>query len=186
LFVVPLRIPPENGFLLSPLMSFSPSGRFCQLLIPGPCEAFGAETPVDDLGLVYREALGVLRDETRRSADGAVDVGGPAADATDRMVVVVADAGLETRRRAGGLDPPDEAFRDKQTERVVDRLLRDRSDLGPDDLGHAIDGCVRVARDRPKNGQSLRRYLNAAHAKELGRFAVHVVSIIQQVESINN
>ena len=63
----------------------------------GLTHAIRTATPVDDLGLVYLVTLAVHRRETGRESDCAVHVDGAAADATDQMVVVVADAGLEAR-----------------------------------------------------------------------------------------
>ena len=70
--------------------------------------AGGAEAPVGDLGLVDDEAVGVGGVEAGAYADRAVDVGDRAARAAHHVVVVVADAQLVARDRAGGLDPADE------------------------------------------------------------------------------
>jgi len=88
-------------------------------------------------------------------------------------MVVVADAVLEARRRPGRLDPADETRGDERTERVVDRLERNRADLGPDDVGHVVGGAVWLARHRSQNGQPLGRDLKAALAKEVGRVEGH-------------
>jgi hypothetical protein len=100
------------------------------------------------------------------------------------MVVVVADPILEASRRAGGLNAPDEAFGHQEAEGVVHRLERDGTDLGPDDLGHAIGRDVRLTRDRPQDGQSLGRDLNAAFSKtkEMGRVRAHVHTIDQNLD----
>ena len=105
--------------------------------------------PVGDLGLVDLVAPVVDRRETRRGADRAVDVDHAAADSTDQMVVVVADPILEARRRSGGLNAPDQPLGDQQAERVVHRLQRDRADLGPDGLGHAVGRDVGLTRRPP-------------------------------------
>ena len=126
----------------------------------------GTAAPVGDLGLVDLVALVVGRREARSGADGAVHVDHAAADATDQMMVVVADPILEAGRRAGGLDAADQAFGDQEAQRVVHRLERDGADLGPDDLGHAIGGDVGLAADRAEDRQTLGRDLNAARAKE--------------------
>jgi hypothetical protein len=60
--------------------------------------AGGASAPVDDLGFVDPIAHVVDGSEAGRGADGAVDVGHEAAEATDHVVVVVADPSLEARR----------------------------------------------------------------------------------------
>ena len=95
------------------------------------------------------------------------------------MVVVVADPILEARRRAGGLNPPDQAFGDQNPEGVVHRLERDGTDFGPDDFGYAVSGDVGLTRDRPQDGQSLGRDLNAALTKELSGVGGHADSVDQ-------
>jgi hypothetical protein len=64
----------------------------------GLSQAIRTASPVGDLGLVYLVAHVVDRRETGGGADRAVDVDQTAADSTDQMVVVVADAILEASR----------------------------------------------------------------------------------------
>src|SRR5262245_46573767 len=85
------------------------------------------------------------------------------------MMVVVADAILEPRRRSGGLNAPDESFGDQDAECVVHRLKRDGPDLGPHDLSHQVGGDVRLSGDRTEDSQPLGGDLDAALAKEIGR-----------------
>jgi len=80
------------------------------------------------------------------------------------MVVIVADAIFEASRRSRGLNAPDEPLGDQQGERVVHRLQRDRTDLGPYDFGHGVGRDVRLTRNRPQNRQPLSRHLDAALA----------------------
>ena len=54
--------------------------------------AVGAQTPVDDLGLVDRETVVIRCDQARGIADGAVDVGDDTAGPAHDVVVVVGDA----------------------------------------------------------------------------------------------
>ena len=140
----------------------------------GLLETIRTAPPVGDLGLVDLVAAIVDGRETRRGADRAVDVDHAAADSTDQMVVVVADAILEARRRPGGLNAPDQALGDQQAQGVVHRLQRDGADLGPDDLGHGVGRDVRLTRDRPQDRQSLGRDLDAAFTKESCRIGRHV------------
>ena len=67
--------------------------------------AGGAPAPEHDLRLVDHEAVVVGGGQAGRGADGAVDVGDGAAGAAHHVVVVVADAQLVARGRAGRLDP---------------------------------------------------------------------------------
>ena len=85
------------------------------------------------------------------------------------MVVVVADSILESRRRPGWLNAPEEPFGNQDAERVVYRLERDGTDLGPNGIGHAVSGDVRPTRDGPQHSQPLSRYLNTALPEEVCR-----------------
>jgi hypothetical protein len=134
----------------------------------GFAAAIPTAPPVHHLGLVDLEAAVVIRGETRGGADSAVDVDHAAALATDQVVVVVADAILETRRRSGGLNTPDEAFADQNAERVVHRLKRDGPDVGPDNRGHGVGGGMGLTRHGPQDSESLGRDLNPALTKTLG------------------
>jgi hypothetical protein len=80
---------------MSPLTGFSSDPR-AQASRPG--DAIRAASPVGDFGLVDFVASVVGRREAGCEADRAVDVDDAAADAADQMVVVVADAILESRR----------------------------------------------------------------------------------------
>jgi hypothetical protein len=64
----------------------------------GLCQAIRTPSPVGDLGLFDLITPVVDRPETWGGADRAVDVDHAATDAADQMVVVVADAILETSR----------------------------------------------------------------------------------------
>ena len=94
-------------------------------------------------------------------------------------MVVVADAILESSRRPGGLNAADETFGDQNAEGVVHRLQRDRPDFAPDDVGYGVRGDVRLTRDGPQHGQSLRRNLHTALTKEIGRVAGHADRVDQ-------
>jgi len=75
------------------------------------------------------------------------------------MMVIVTDPRFEARRRPRRLDAPDDAFANQDAQRVVDRLERNRADLGPYRVGHAVRGDVRMTRHCPQHSQSLRRDL---------------------------
>ena len=89
------------------------------------------------------------------------------------MVVVVADPILEARRCPGGLNAPEEAFGDQDAERVIHRLERYGTDLGLDDLGHAVGRDVGPTGDCPQDSQSLGSNLNTALPKEVRRVCGH-------------
>jgi hypothetical protein len=124
----------------------------------------------------------VGRRETRGRTDRAVDVDQAAADTTDQVVVVVPDPVFIASWRSRRLNAPEEAFGYQDAEGVVHRLQRDCTDLGPDDLGHALGRDVRLTRDGPHDGESLRRDLNAALTEEVRRLRTHLRSIDQILE----
>jgi hypothetical protein len=122
--------------------------------------------PIGDFGLVDLVAPVVGRRETRRGADCAIDIDDATAGSTDQVVVIVADAFFDARRRSWGLDAPDEALGNQQRQGVVHRLQRDGTDPGPDDRGHGVGRDVRLTRDRPEYRQPLGRHLDAAFTKK--------------------
>lgn len=89
------------------------------------------------------------------------------------MVVIVADAILEARRRTGWLDAPNQAFIGQDGEGVIHRLERNRTDLSPDSHGNIICRDVRLTRNRAPDRQSLRGDLNPALTKKFGRVSEH-------------
>lgn len=138
--------------------------------------------PVRDLGLVYLVALVVLRRETWRTADRTVDVHHAAADPADQMVVIVAHTGFEAGGRTRGLNAPDEALRDEDTERVVDRLQRDRTDPRSHCLGNGIGGDVRLSRDHAQDRQSLGCDLDSFLPQALRGVGIHLTILDQILE----
>jgi hypothetical protein len=104
-------------------------GPFGVSLVTDAFPAVGTPTPEDHLGLFDLVAPIVVCVEARCGADGTFDVDSGAALAADQMMVVVTHPvfvpGCGTRR----LDTSKQTFVDEHTERVVDGLSRDRSDL---------------------------------------------------------
>ena len=145
-------------------------------------QAIRTAAPVGDLGFVDLVALVVARGETRRVADGAVDVDDAAADAADQVMVVVADAILVASRRPGGLDAADETLRHEDAKGVIHGLQRDGADFGPHGLGHGVRGDVGATRYRPEDGQSLGGDLNPAFTKLFDRVGGHGDSLDQRLE----
>jgi hypothetical protein len=128
--------------------------------------AIRATPPIGNLGLVDLVTHIVGRSEARGRAGGALDVDDTPTVAADQMVVVIADAILESSRRACRLDPPEEPSIYQNTERVVYRLERDGSNLVPDDVRYFVSRHVRAARYRPQHSQTLSGNLNAALTKK--------------------
>ncbi len=89
------------------------------------------------------------------------------------MVVVVANAILESRRRPGGLDAAEKSSVHQHGKRVVHRLERDGANLTPDEVGNRVRRDVGMTRHRAEHGQSLGGYLDAALAQELGGAVRH-------------
>lgn len=83
---------------------------------------------------------------------GAVDISDGTALATDDMVVIVADAQLEQRGRAGRLDPPGQPDVRQGPQDVVDRLGRHPSELSSYVGRDAINLRVRGQRQSRDHG----------------------------------
>ena len=139
--------------------------------------------PVGDLGFVDLVAAVVGRRETRRIADGAIDVDHAPADAADQVMVVVADSIFVAGRRAGGLNAADQALGDQHAERVVHGLKRDGADLGSYDLGDGIRRDVGLTGHGAEDGQSLGRHLNSTLSKGVSRVDGHSGMLVQIMES---
>jgi hypothetical protein len=89
------------------------------------------------------------------------------------MMVVVADAILETGGRPHRLNPAEQPLLGQQAEGVVDRLAGDGADLGPHHFCHAVGGDVRLTSDGTQDGQSLGRNLDAVLTEKIGRVGRH-------------
>jgi hypothetical protein len=152
----------------------------------GFSETLGATAPVHYLGLVDLVTRVVVRGQTRRGADCAVDIDHPAASAAGQVVVVVTGPTLEARRRPGGLDAPNETLLGKDAEGVVHRLTGDDADLGPYGLGDVVRSAVRLTRYRRQNRQALGRDLNAVLAEEIGWIVTHNWRIRPISDSVKN
>ena len=131
--------------------------------------AFGARAPVDDLRFVDLVAVRVVRRQAR---------GSPTAQSTSvvRRRTCGRSRGGGCRRPAGRTTRVNQPAgsrrmmplaRSTHTQRVVDRLPRDRPELGPHLGGDSIRGAVRKPRDDSKHGQSLNRDPQAAFAEPL-------------------
>ena len=102
----------------------------------------GAQAPVDDLGLVDREAVVVGRGQAGRLADRAVDVSDGTARPAHDVVVVVPDPSLEPGRAAGRLDAADESRRGERVEGVIHGLQGDMADAIAHPGGDRLDAEV--------------------------------------------
>ncbi len=129
--------------------------------------ARGAAAPVDDFGFVDLEAVIVVGGQAWHGPDSAVDVKHAATGAADQMMVVVADAILETCRRASGLNAANEVLVDEHAQRVIHGLARDGANHGADVVGEVIGRRVRTHGEGAHDGQPLRSYLHSMRAKQL-------------------
>src|SRR5664280_2584109 len=102
--------------------------------------AVEAQAPVDDLGLVDREAVVVGGGQAGGGTDGAIDVGQETARPAHDVVVVVPDPRLVARHGARRLDAPHQARRSQRTQHVVHRLMGHLTEI----LTHDTDERVRV------------------------------------------
>ena len=124
-------------------------------MVRGGPKAVGAGAPVDDLGLVDLEVGPGGRGETGCCSGGAIDVDGLAAATADRVVVVVADAGVVEDRRASGLDAATEPLLGHDPQGVIDRLFADCADLCAHVLGDLVGRAMRAADDGAQYGEAL-------------------------------
>jgi hypothetical protein len=85
------------------------------------------------------------------------------------MMMVIAYAIFEAGRGSGRLNAPQHAFGNQQAEGVVDRLERDRADLGPDGFSHGVGRDVRLPCHRSQHRQSLGGDLNTKLTEEISR-----------------
>jgi hypothetical protein len=115
-----------------------------------------ATTPIGNLGFVDLESVEVRCFEARSISHSTIDIDDVAAFAADEVVVVVSDAVLVQRRGADRLNAPNETFVDEQAERVIDRLARDRSDVGFGGFGDVFGRAVGLVSDGAKYRKPLR------------------------------
>src|SRR5207302_9717366 len=113
----------------------------------GSGRAVGAQAPVDDLGLVDREAVVVGRGQARGLADRAVDVSDDAARPAHDVVMIVPDTSLEPGRGAGRLDAAHESRRGERVEGVINGLEGDMADAIAHPGGDRLDAEVVNAPD---------------------------------------
>ena len=133
----------------------------------------GADAPEGYFGFVDDKAVTFMRRETGRMAVRAIGIGHRAAGPANDMVMVVADAVLETCRRPGWFDPPQHATVHEHGQRVVDRLPGDRAELCPSQPHHVVRRRVRGRGDRAEHGDALRGHLQAVAAKAVGGVLGH-------------
>jgi DNA ligase D len=143
-------------------------------------------SPVRDLGLVYLIALAVLRRQTWDLANRAVDVNDATADATDQVVMVVADPRFESGRGSRWLNATDESLANEDAERVIYRLQRDGADFASNRLRHRIGCDVGLSGDHAVHGQSLRRDLQSSLAQARSGIGVHPNILDQILESFKD
>lgn len=131
--------------------------------------------PIDDFSLVDSEAVIVVGGEARNVANGAVDIDGRSARATDQVMMIVADAVFETGRRTGRLDSTNEVLFDEYAERVVDRLAGDCADDVAHVVGELIGGAMAARRYCVHDGEPLGGHLHAVAAKKLFDLTTHEI-----------
>ncbi len=137
----------------------------------------GTAAPVDDLGLVDLITGVVGRSQARHGTHGAIHVDHLAAGATDQVVMVVTHPILISCGGPRRLDAPEQTDVGQHADGVVDRAMRDGTDVGPDGLDHFLCREMRSARHRPQDGQALCRDLEALLPKQLGGSDSHFHSM---------
>src|SRR5581483_3570994 len=128
----------------------------------------GAQAPVDDLGLVDREAVVVGGGQAGGVADRAVDVGDHPARAADDVVVVVADPSLEPGRAPGRFDTAYEARRGECVQGLVHGLDGDVAHAVAHAGGDRLDAEVVATPDGLQQRDPGSRHPQACTAQLLG------------------
>src|SRR5215472_7381092 len=129
----------------------------------------GAQAPVDDLGLVDREAVVVGRGQAGRLADRAVDVGDDPARPAHDVVMVVPDASLEPDRAAGRFDAAYESRRGERVEGAVHGLQGDMAYAIAHPRGERLDAEVVTVADGLEQRDAGGRHPQAGVPQFLGR-----------------
>jgi hypothetical protein len=119
--------------------------------------------------------------QTRGGADGTIDVNQAAADPTNQVVMIIADAIFKSGRQPRGLNAADEALGHQHAERIIDRLQRDSADFGPDELGNAVGSDMWLACHHAHDRQSLSRHLDAVFAKQGSGITDHVSRLLNSL-----
>ena len=88
-------------------------------------------------------------------------------------MVIVINAIFEERRGAGGLNATDETGRDEDAQGGINRLQRDRADLGPGCVSDDFRGGMGPPFDSSKYRQPLGRDLDPVLAKNMGGVRSH-------------
>ncbi len=122
----------------------------------------------------------VIRRQTRRLANGAGDIDGLPANATNEVMVVVANPVFVTGRRTGRLNAPNDALLHQQSERVINRLARNRADVGANAFGNHVGGGMWPGRHHPQDRQALGGDLDTMFSKDFRGVRVHA-SVIHQI-----
>src|ERR1700690_3764699 len=130
--------------------------------------AVGAQAPVDDLGLVDREAAVVGSSQAGRLADRAVDVSDGTARPAHDVVMIVPDAPLEPGRAPGRLDAAQESRRGERMEGVIHRLQGDMADAVTCPGGDRLDAKVITVPDGLEHGGAGCRHPQAGTPQLLG------------------
>jgi hypothetical protein len=117
--------------------------------------ALGAPSPINHLCLVDLETGIVGGNQARPEAHRAVHIDGHSTSSADEVVVVVSDAVFVEGGGAGGLNTADDPLVGEGSERVVDGLTGDGTDLGADVFGEGVGVGMRVFGEGTKDSESL-------------------------------
>jgi hypothetical protein len=117
--------------------------------------------------------------QARRFADGAADVLGLAAGTADEVMMVVADPVFVEGGGVGRLDAADDAFVREDVQDIIDRLAGDRAQQGARTDGDFVGGSMGMFGNRPKHGETLRRYGQGVLTKGGFRVAHRTPSMVK-------
>jgi hypothetical protein len=127
---------------------------------------FGAQTPVNDFGLIDDKALRVFRAETRGMPRCAVRVHHFTASTANQMMMII-DFDFIAGRRSRGLDTPKQAVFGHDIQRIINSLTGNRTNFFANPVAKIIRKNVLGPPDRPINSQTLGGNIEARHPKSV-------------------
>lgn len=135
-----------------------------------------AVSPVDNLGLVDDETMILVRRQTGRIPNCAVDVYKAVTASADQMMVVIVHTVFIAGGKARRLNAANKSLVDHEAEGVVNRLAGYGSDAGANGGGEFISRRMRMRRHGAQYCESLGCYLNPLLSQELFDIFGHSVN----------
>ena len=122
--------------------------------------------PENDFGFIDLKSRSISGRQARGFTHRTIHIDGLATVPADQMVVIVSNAIFIERRRARGLNSPDQSPLRQQTQSVIYRLSRYRTNLTAHMVHDLVRGGMRTRGTRTKQSQALSRHLQSMIAKK--------------------